>query len=350
MLIGNRDIRDFAVPYVIAELGSNHNGDMALARKLIDQAKEAGADCVKFQSWSKDTIFSKTVYKDNYFLSDDYRNRTDFTLEEIVEEFSISEQELLEMKNYCDKVGIEFASTPFSNREVDFLVGTLKAKFIKVASMDLNNYKFLDYIARKNLPIVLSTGLSKLSEIDRAIETIEAAGNTQIILLHCVANYPPKDEDVSLNNIDLLRTCYPEYPVGFSDHTIGTAIPIAAVAKGICMLEKHFTLDKNMFGWDHKVSATKEELAEFVVAASRIVKALGSTRKRLTDLDRKNIPSFRRSLVTAKPIKKGQVITEGDLDIKRPGTGLEPQYFDLFVGKTSSRDLDADELLKLEDI
>ena len=154
-LTNKKEVFNFCKPYVIAELGSNHNGDMEIAKKLIQEAKESGADCVKFQSWTKDTIFSKKKYQDNFFISDDYRNRTDFTLEEIVEAYSISEKELLEMKNFANKLEIDITSTPFSKREVDFLVNKLDSPFIKVASMDLNNYPFLEYIAKKNKPIVL---------------------------------------------------------------------------------------------------------------------------------------------------------------------------------------------------
>jgi len=345
--IGNIDIKDFGKPYIIAELGSNHNGDMELAKKLIDQAKAAGCNCVKFQSWSKDTIFSRKVYDENHFLADDYRNRTDYTLEEIVEEFSISEQELLQMKEYCDKVCIEFASTPFSKREVDFLVHILKAKFIKVASMDLNNYPFLDYIARKGLPVVLATGLSSLAEIDEAVRTIENAGNNNVIILHCVSMYPPKDEDVNLNNMDMLRNNF-GYPVGFSDHTIGISIPLASAAKGACMIEKHFTLDKNMFGWDHKVSADFEEMKLIVSESIRINTALGSSRRQVVE-DRNRIEAFRRSVVAARDIPKGKVIEEGDLDLKRPGSGIEPRYLPFIIGKESKRDIKYDELIRMED-
>ena len=283
MKIGNKKVANFEDPYVIAELGSNHNGDMDLARKMIDQANAAGCDAVKFQSWTKETIFSKKVYQENYFLEDDYRNRQDYTLEQIVDDFSISEEELLEMKEYCKRVGIDFASTPFSESEVDFLCGPLAADFIKVASMDLNNYPFLDYLARKGLPVMLSTGMATLAEVDKAIDTIENVGNKDIILLHCVSVYPPDDREVNLNNMDMLRTCYPEYPVGFSDHTLGTAISIAAVARGACVIEKHFTLDKSMFGWDHKVSATQDEMAFIVESSKRVVQALGSTRRTLLE-------------------------------------------------------------------
>ena len=241
-LTNKKEVFNFCKPYVIAELGSNHNGDMEIAKKLIQEAKESGADCVKFQSWTKDTIFSKKKYQDNFFISDDYRNRTDFTLEEIVEAYSISEKELLEMKNFANKLEIDITSTPFSKREVDFLVNKLDSPFIKVASMDLNNYPFLEYIAKKNKPIVLSTGLSELYEIDKAVKTIEKAGNNKIVILHCVANYPPADNDVNLNNIKTLMSTYPEYPIGFSDHTLGIAIPLAAVTLGACLIEKHFII------------------------------------------------------------------------------------------------------------
>lgn len=349
MKLGRYEVANFASPYIIAELGSNHNGDMDLARQLIDQAKAAGCHCIKFQSWSKETIFSKEVYEQNYFLKDDYRNRTDYTLEGIVEKFSISEQELLDMRDYCVRVGIDFASTPFSRPEADFLVDELGASFIKVASMDLNNYPFLEYIARKGKPVMLSTGLSELSEIDMAIRTIEATGNKDLILLHCVSVYPPKDEEVNLNNIDMLRDNYPLYPVGFSDHSVGTAIPLAAVARGACVIEKHFTLDKEMFGWDHKVSATQSEMCEIVEGASRISLALGSYRRVLSQADHEKIPAFRRSIVAARPIPKGKAIVAEDLDLKRPGTGIEPKYLDLVVGRIAKVDIPFDKVLCCED-
>jgi sialic acid synthase SpsE len=343
-------IANFSRAYVIAELGSNHNGDMALARKLIDQAKQAGCDCVKFQSWTKDTIFAKQVYQENHFLSDDYRNRKDHTLESIVEEFSISERELLEMRDYCRQIGIHFASTPFAKREVDFLIDDLQADFVKIASMDLNNYPFLDYIARKGRTVMISTGLSTLDEIERAVTTIENAGNRKIVILHCVSIYPPDDHLVHLRNMDMLRDNYPDYPVGFSDHTLGTMVPIAAIARGAAVIEKHFTLDKNMFGWDHKVSATVDEMAVITEAARRLPIVLGSYRRTLSDADRKKIPAFRRSLVAARPLKAGQVITREDLDCKRPGTGLPPEAMSILIGRPAKRDIAYDKVLDGDDV
>lgn len=342
-------LNNFSKPYIIAELGSNHNGDMELAKQMIVQAKEAGADCVKFQSWSKDTIFAREKYEDNYFIADDYRDRTDFTLEKIVEEYSISSNELLEMKKFADEVGIDCSSTPFSKNEADFLVDKLKSPFIKVASMDLNNHPFLDYLARKSLPMIISTGLSELHEIDKAVRVIENAGNSNICILHCVSTYPPVDTDVNLNNIKTLMNSYPDYPVGFSDHTIGTEIPLASVALGVSLIEKHFTLDKNMEGWDHKVSATKDELESIVSGAKRINDALGSFRVSAPESDEKKA-EFRRSIVLTRDFKAGDVITAVDIDYKRPGTGLKPEMTDFVIGMTVNKDLKDDHILTKADI
>lgn len=348
-LTKTKEIFNYCKPYVIAEIGSNHNGDMELAKKLIREAKEAGADCVKFQSWSKDSIFSRKKYEDNYFVADDYRDRVDYTLEEIVDAYSISEEELLEMKKFADELGIDCTSTPFSKKEADFLVDKLDTPFIKVASMDLNNYPFLEYLAKKNKPIIISTGLSELYEIDKAIKTIENTGNKEIVILHCVATYPPEDKDVNLNNIKTLMTTYPEYPIGFSDHTLGTAIPLASVALGACLIEKHFTLDKNMEGWDHKVSATKDEMQAIVENAKRISDALGSFRITATETDEKK-REFRRSIVLTREMKKGEIITLDDVDYKRPGCGFAPDMTGFVVGRTVNKDLKFDHSLTKEDL
>jgi sialic acid synthase SpsE len=345
----NRKIYNFCTPYIIAEIGANHNGDMELAKQLIIQAKEAGADCVKFQSWTKDSVFARKKYEDNYFIADDYRDRDDYTLEEIVEEYAISEQELLDMKEFADQIGIDCTSTPFSKKEADFLVDKMQAPFIKVASMDLNNYPFLEYLAKKGKPMVISTGLSELYEIDKAIKTIEDAGNIQIAILHCVATYPPEDCDVNLNNIKTLMSAYPEYPVGFSDHTLGTVIPLAAVTLGACLIEKHFTLDKNMEGWDHKVSATKDEMQAIVKGSKRIINAMGSFRISVTESDEKK-QEFRRSIVITRDMTKGDTIKIKDIDYKRPGGNFDPRMTDFIVGRTVNKDIKNDHILTKEDI
>lgn len=347
-LTDNKQVYNFCEPYVIAELGANHNGDMDLARKLIASAKEAGANCVKFQSWTKDSVFSRQKYEENVFLADDYRERTDYTMEDLVDAYSMSEQQLKEMNEYAEEMGVDFASTPFSKAEADFLTDDLKVPFLKVASMDVNNLPFLDYVARKGLPIVLSTGLSDLSEIDAAVRTIEAAGNTQIVLLHCVASYPPKDEEVNLRKMETLRLQYP-YPVGFSDHTFGTAVPLAAVALGACVLEKHFTLDKTMEGWDHKVSAEPDELAAIVENSKRVHHALGNTRIAHVE-NAEQQREFRRSIVTTKDLKAGDELIEKDLDYKRPGTGVSPSEIRYVIGRKLAVDIGEDRVIQWEDL
>ena len=334
-LIRNRFVGDNEKPFIIAEIGSNHNGDMDLAQRLIGAAKEAGADCVKFQSWSKETLWSRKSFKD------------DIELEETAKEYAISEVELLQIKNYAGSIGIDCISTPFSKGEVDFLIEKMAVDFIKVASMDLNNYSFLDYIASTGKPIVLSTGLGTLAEIDRAIQGIEGAGNQQIVILHCVALYPPEDYQVNLRVIDTLTQVYP-YPVGFSDHTLGTCLPLAAIAKGACIIEKHFTIDKNMKGWDHKISANPEEMALLVKDGNRIHDALGLDR--ITRVDNgKQLKSFRRSIVASRKILKGEEIAEDMLDFKRPGTGLPPEAINFLLGKNAKRDIEFDEIIELTD-
>jgi len=335
-------------PYIVAEIGANHNGSLNLAKKLILKAKESGADCVKFQSWTKESVFSKKKYEENHFLKDDYRKRKDYSLKSIVEKFSLSENLLYQIKNFCKKNKIDFTSTPFSKKEANFLVDKLKAPFIKVASMDLNNYPFLKFIAKKNKTIVLSTGLSNLNEIKKAVQTIESQKNFKIIILHCVSIYPTPDKLSNINNIDTLRKIF-NYPIGYSDHTLGFGISLAAASKKICILEKHFTLDKKMFGWDHKVSATPDELKIICEESKRIAKALGS--KLIVSPESSTIKKeYRRSIVSSKDLKIGHKIREEDLDFKRPGTGMPPGKISSIIGKTIRRNLDKDTILSIRDI
>lgn len=338
---------EYGRPYVIAEIGANHNGDMDLAKKMIFEAKNCGADCVKFQSWTKDSIFSKQVYDDNYFLSDDYRNRTDFNLESIVDKYHIGIQEHKILKEYCDEIGIEFNSTPFSKQEVDLLVDELKVSFVKVASMDLTNIPFLKYIAKKKVAVIISTGLSGLSDVSDAVLCLKENGCPEIILLHCVSIYPPDDDQVNLNNIDMLRQTF-GCKVGYSDHTLGVIAPIISIGKGVCVIEKHFTLDKNMVGWDHKISANPTELQVICEAAKLGHKMLGSFTKVVNE-NQERREAFKRSIVAARFIKKDQIITEEDLDYKRPGTGISPQYYNFIIGKRAKRDISYDELIMMED-
>lgn len=334
-------------PYIIAEIGANHNGDMALAKKLVAAAKHAGADAVKFQSWDT-TIFSRSVYEKNYFLGDDYRNRTDYTLKEIVDAFAIDEGQLTELNAYCKDVGIDFSSTPFNVPQLEFLV-RIGAPYIKIASMDINNPRLLVAAARSGLPVVLSTGFSSLEEIDFAVRTLEIAKAAEIVVLHCISLYPPHDNEVNLANIDMLRDCF-GYSTGFSDHTVGTEIPLAAMALGATVIEKHFTLDKNMFGWDHKVSADVEELSAICRGRDRIHTALGSARRIVGERELLRRDEYRRSIVSARAIAAGDVISEDMLDFRRPGTGLSPRQTGLLVGRTAQRDILEDTLMSLTDV
>jgi sialic acid synthase SpsE len=326
-------------PYIIAEIGANHNGDMELAKALIKKAKEAGADCAKFQSWTKHSNKIKKVYEDNFFLDDDYRDKN-VSLEQTIEKYSMTEEKLLEVNHYCKGIGIQFASTPFTEGEVDFLVDVLDVPFIKVASMDCSNYPFLEYIAKKQLPVILSTGLSELHEIDKAVKTIEKEGNSQIALLHCVSIYPPNDADVNLRKIVTLQKIYP-YQIGFSDHTIGTSIPIAASALGVAIIEKHFTLDKASEGWDHKVSADFDDLSYICRETKRITHAMGSYEFKSVESERRK-HAFRRSVVSAKSIEKGKIITAEDLTCKRPGDGIPPEGMKYIIGRIALKNIEED--------
>lgn len=342
-----KDVVEYSKPYIIAEIGSNHNGDMELAKKMIKAAKDGGADCVKFQSWTKDSIFSKKTYDDNFFLADDYRNRDDYTLEQIVDKFHITEDDHRLLKSYCDELEIDFNSTPFSEKELNFLVDEMDVPFIKVASMDLNNIPFLKCIAKKNRPVVISTGLCPLSEIAEAVECLKINGCEELILMHCVAVYPTPIDDVNLNTIDMLRNTF-GVKVGFSDHSLGVVAPIMALSKGVCIIEKHFTTDKSMFGWDHHMSIDQSELQAICDAARIGYRMLGSYNKIVTEpQERKD--AFQRSIVAKRPIRCGEVISYEDIDFKRPGIGIHPKYVDFIIGKNAKRDIEYDEIIRLED-
>lgn len=309
-------IKNYGKPYIIADIGANHNGDIELVKKMIGKAKECGAGCVKFQSWSKDSIFSKCVYKDNFFLRDDYRNNTDYTLEEIVDAYSIGKKEHRELKEYCDKIGIDFASTGFCRVEIDFLVDELDVPFIKVASMDINNLPFLKYIAGKEKPVVISTGLFELSDVVEAVKCLENHGCSEIIVLHYVSIYPPQNKEVNLNNIEMYKKIFP-YPVGYSDHTLGSIAPIMSLTIGGRMLEKHFTLDKNVSGWDHKISSDGAELRTICEVASCGYEMLGSYHKIVSEeSERRN--AFQRSIVAAREILLEKFLREKILIISVP--------------------------------
>lgn len=339
-------VENFTAPYIIAEIGSNHNGDMDLARKIIDAAVETGADAVKFQSWTPQSLIAREEYEANTVYTDDPKKHWG-SLREMVEEYYLRKDQHQELKEYCDQKGIDFCSTPFSEDETDLLM-ELDVPFFKVASMDINNLRLLRYLAAFDKPIILSTGMATVGEIEQAVQTIEKAGHTQIMLLHCISVYPPKMKNVNLRNITMLQQSF-GYPVGFSDHTIGSAIPLASVALGACLIEKHFTIDKDLPGWDHMISANPEEMGEICKESKNIATALGSTRRGISEEEKEKMPKMRRSIISANMIQKGDVIKTEDLTFKRPGTGIPPDQEKFVIGRKAKRSIDKDAVLKWED-
>lgn len=322
--------------YVIAEIGANHNGDMNLAREHVRAAHKTGADAAKFQSWGTG-LFARTVYEENPGLEDQ------------VAEYAVAAGDMADLADYCRGVGIDFASTPCSEEELRAL-DTLDPPFIKIASMDLNHDPLLRAAAATGRPIVLSTGFGTMGDIEHALATLEACDHHDTTLLHCVALYPPPEDDyLNLRNIEMLADTF-GYPVGFSDHTMGVEIPLAAIALGAVMIEKHFTLDKTMEGWDHAVSADPDDLALITSAAARIPAALGSRRRIVSEAERKQGLGMRRSVVAARPLSAGCVLCEADITYRRPGTGITPNEAGRLLGRVLVRDLAADTLLSEDDL
>lgn len=340
------ELKNFGKPFIIAEIGSNHNGDMQLARKIIDAAKSCGCDAVKFQSYSDKSLICKAEYEANTKYRDSPKKHFG-SLEEMVKKYYLREEQHYELKEYCDKIGITFSSSPFSYAEVDLLI-KLNVPYLKVASMDINNYPLLRYMASTGKPLIVSTGMATLAEIDNAVHIIEKEGNSQIVLLHCISVYPPAYEDIHLRNITMLQQAFP-YPVGFSDHSIGTHIPLAAITLGSCVIEKHITINKDLPGWDHEISADPPEMKAIVEQSQLVYTALGSFCRTVSADEEAKKLKLRRSLVSACDLVSGQVIGKKDIISKRPGTGMPADLADYIVGRTAKRDIEADSLLKWED-
>lgn len=346
-LTTRKSVYNYCSPYIIAEIGANHNGDMDLAKKMILSAVECGANAVKFQSWTPKSLIAKEEY-DRNTKYDDSPKKHFGSLKEMVEKYYLRPEQHYELKKYCDELNVDFCSSPFSEEEVD-LLEDVGVEFHKIASMDLTNTSLLSYVASKQKPILLATGMGSLAEIEEAIKVIEAQGNNKIILLHCISIYPPKYEDINLNNITMLQQTF-GYPVGFSDHTIGTSIPLAAVSLGACIIEKHFTIDKDLPGWDHLISANPVELEIISKESKNINVSLGSFRRTVSQEEEDKKQKFRRSLVFIKSLKAGHIISKNDITSKRPGTGISPNEINLVIGKTLIRDIEEDSLINWEDI
>jgi N-acetylneuraminate synthase/N,N'-diacetyllegionaminate synthase len=341
--IGNRLIGDGRTCFIIAEAGVNHNGDIKLAKKLIDIARDAGADAVKFQSFKAENVVTQKAQKAKYQKQTTGSSESQY---EMIKKLELSGADFKKLALYARKRDIMFLSTPFDKESVD-LLDKLGVPAFKVASGEITNFPLLRYIAKKGKPVILSTGMSTLEEIDEALQVIRSEGVKDIILLHCVTAYPAKVEDMNLRAMETLKSTF-KLPVGLSDHTIGITVPIAAVALGAAVIEKHFTLDKNLPGPDHRASLEPEELKGMIKAVRETEKALGNGKKKPTVEEEEIKKVVRRSIVARVDIPKGTVVTEEMLAIKRAGTGIEPKYLDKVVGKVAKTMIRDDEILTLD--
>jgi N-acetylneuraminate synthase len=344
--IAGRAVGPGEPPWIVAEIGANHNGDMQLCRRIVDAARDAGADAVKFQSWSKRTLIGGAEFARNtrYVKADP----SQLSLEQAVEKYQFTPEQHREIAQYCRKAGILFFSSVFSREEVA-LLESLGAPVYKIASMDVNYLGLLEDVGRTGKPVLLSTGMASLGEIETALETLRRAGSGSVALLHCVSIYPCPPEIVNLRNMETLEKAF-DVPVGFSDHTLGTAVAIAAIARGACVIEKHFTIDKGLEGWDHAVSADPRDLREIVESGRAAFRAVGSPVRTIGTAERDKRRVFRRRAVARRALKAGVALTDADLDFKRPGTGIGPEERRYLIGRTLRRDLAPEEEIEWADL
>lgn len=327
---------------VIAEAGVNHNGDVELAKQLCLKAKETGADVVKFQTWITENIITRDVEQADYQVENTRNDQSQFDMLKALE---LSFDEFREIKNYCDEIGILFASTSDECESLDFLV-ELGIPFIKLGSGEIGNIPFLRYVGSKGLPVIMSTGMSTLSDVEKSIQALVEGGATDVTLLHCTTNYPCPYNTVNLRAMDTLANAF-KMPVGYSDHTVGIEVAIAAAARGAKVIEKHFTLDKNMDGPDHLASTEPEEFKKMVDAIRNVENCLGDGVKQ-PSVDEKKISNVVLKRIVAKhDLKYDSVITEDDICVKRSNTGLPAYAWDLVIGTKTHRDYKADEGIEL---
>lgn len=331
--------------FIVAEAGVNHNGDISLAKKLVDAAKKAKADAVKFQAFKAEKIASKYAEKARYQEKGTAETKSQLAM---LKRLELRDKDFRELYNYTEKKNIVFLSSVFEKESVD-LLDDLGIPAFKVASGEITNFPLLKYVAKKKKPIILSTGMSTLDEIEDAVKVIRENGTKDIVLLHCVTSYPARKEETNLRVIGTLRERF-MLPVGFSDHTLGITVPIAAATLGVVLIEKHFTLDRSLPGPDHKASLEPNELKEMTNAIRDVEKALGDGVKKLTKKEKEIRKNVRRSIVARVRIPKGTVITESMLDVKRPGTGIEPKRLDEVIGKKAEKEIETDELIRFEDL
>ena len=343
--VSNKLIGEEEPCFIIAEAGVNHNGDVNLAKKLIDIAKDAGVDAVKFQTFKAENVVTKNAEKAEYQKETAAIGELQY---DMIKKLELTEEDFKELADYAKKKDIIFLSSPFDRESVD-LLDEISVPAYKVPSGEITNFPLLKHIAKKGKPIILSTGMATLGEIEDALRVIREVGVDDVVLLHCVTSYPAKIEDVNLRVIETLKHAF-KLSVGFSDHTHGITVPIAAVSLEAVVIEKHFTLDNNLPGPDHKSSLEPDELKEMVVAIRDVEKALGDGIKRPTKEEEEIKKVARRSIVAKVDILEGTVITEDMLNIKRPGTGISPSKLNDVLRKKAIKNIKKDEILKWNDI
>ena len=337
-LSNGRLIGDYLKPYIVAELNTSHFGDIDIAKEMIRQAKSSGCDCVKFQSWSAETLYSESYYKENPIAK------------RFVNKFALADSQFEELSRYAREVGIDFASTPYSIEEAIFLVQKCDVPFIKIASMELNNLPYLTQLGELAVPLVLSTGMGTLEEIVQAVRAIEATGNKNLVILHCTSVYPAAPEVIRLQNIVGLRSEFPKYPIGYSDHSIGLAIPSASIALGACLVEKHFTLDSTRIGMDNQMATEPKQMEEMVQACLSVHHALGGTGRILGEDEKTQVTLMRRSMIARVNLRCGDILADADIEFKRPGKGISPSAYSHCIGQKLVRDIDAGSPIFNEDL
>lgn len=328
--------------FIIAEAGVNHNGNVDIAKKLISVAAEAGADAVKFQTFKAENLACKNAKKASYQLQTTDQNESQF---DMLKRLELTYDMHLELIEYCAKKKIQFISTPFDIESIN-LLSELKMSCLKIPSGEINNLPYLRCIGELKKKIILSTGMSSINEIKVALEVLRKAGSTDISILHCNTQYPTPYEDVNLLVIPKMKKEL-GVPVGYSDHTIGIEVPIAAVALGAEIIEKHFTLDKTMDGPDHKASIEPRELCEMVQSIRNVEQALGIETKKPSNSEQENLLIVRKSIVAKRDINQGEILSNDNLTIKRPGTGISPMEWDNVIGKKAIQDFKEDELIRI---
>ncbi|WP_297417047.1 N-acetylneuraminate synthase [Clostridium sp.] len=327
---------------IIAEIGVNHNGNYEIAEKMVYEAKKCGADIVKFQTAKPELVMSKFAEKAEYQINNTNNNESQL---EMCKKIHLPFEDYIKLKDICDKIDIQFLSTPFDLESVDFLKN-MDIPLWKIPSGEITNLPYLIKIANTHKPIIMSTGMCEIREIEEAMKILKENGSGEITLLHCTTEYPAPIEDVNLKAMLTLKEKF-NVNVGYSDHTKGIEVPIAAVAMGAMVIEKHFTLDKSMEGPDHKASLEPSELKEMINSIRNVELAMGNGEKKPAASEVKNIEIARKSIVAKVGIKKDDILTEENITVKRPGNGISPMKWFEVLGKKAIRDFEEDELIEI---